>query len=239
MTDRNAEHPTGPLPRDAAGKLVTVADENYPLQNPSAWVGPLLPIGNLKLSGPSKQKVPLTLLPLHALVGPARVAAYGARGYAPGNYIEQPLDTALAAYDSGRLRHHIACTPLNGVVTAQSYAALDEESDLPHIDHEIMNLLILRTLMIRDGVLPEDPGYGNEPPKRVTMTLANLGEDTPDNPRVWKIPPSDPDAERRAAVEDEIKQRAVEAKALTEAKEQRDREVAQNAGRVRAEGMKW
>lgn len=115
---------------------------------------------NLKLLGGSKDKAPLTNLPYHGLVGSSRVLQDSSIKYAPGNFMSQPIADAIEAYDSAYLRHRLSNTPLSGVVTPESFAALDEDSGLPHIDHMITGLLILRTLMIRDGVLPEDPGRG-------------------------------------------------------------------------------
>jgi hypothetical protein len=116
-------------------------------------------VGNLKLRGTSKHKVPLGIVP-RATAGIARVLEDASVVYAKGNFLAQPLADAIEAYDSAMLRHRAACTPLSGIVTPESYASLDDDSGLPHIDHMLAGLLILRTLMIRDGVLPEDPGMG-------------------------------------------------------------------------------
>lgn len=120
-------------------------------------------VENLKLSGASASKPPLGELPYRALIGAARVMACGARFYAEGNWIAQSAADAARAYDNALMRHRVLCTPLTGYATPETYAALDEKSDLPHIDHMIAGLLILRTLLIRDGYLPEDPGFGNSP----------------------------------------------------------------------------
>lgn len=116
-------------------------------------------VENLKLRA-GANKAPIGIVPMHALLGASRVLQDSAVKYAPGNFMAQSVADACESYDSGWLRHRILCSPLSGLVTPQTYAALDADSGLPHIDHMIAGLLILRTLMIRDGVLPEDPGQG-------------------------------------------------------------------------------
>lgn len=129
---------------------------------------------NLKLIGASATKPPLGNVPDHALVGVSRVLEDSAVKYAPGNFLAQPIEDAIEAYDSGWLRHRLRCRPLSGVVNAAAYAALDDDSGLPHIDHMIAGLIILRTLMIRDGVLPEDPGMGKR--KRASFEASRMVE---------------------------------------------------------------
>lgn len=116
--------------------------------------------GNLKLRGASATKPPLGIVPMHPLVGVARVLEDSGIKYAPFNYMTQPTIDALEAYDSGELRHRLASTLLGGQVTPESYAALDPDSGIPHIYHRIAGLLILASLMIRDGLLSADPGMG-------------------------------------------------------------------------------
>lgn len=135
---------------------------------------------NLKLRSGSMAKPPLGIVPMRALVGVARVLEDGYVFYAPGNWAEQPLEDAAQAYDNGEQRHRMQSQPLNGLMTPQSLATLDADSGLPHIDHQIAGLIILRSLMIRDGVLPEDPGLGNRKrkamqpePDRTSAGIAN------------------------------------------------------------------
>jgi hypothetical protein len=109
------------------------------------------------------KKAPLDLVPLRALVGAARVLAHGntkvidGKPRAPGDFIERPLDGVFFA---STLRHTMELQLLNGTVNAESLAALDADTKLPAIDHLICNLVIIRTMLIRDGVLPVDPGAG-------------------------------------------------------------------------------
>ncbi len=115
---------------------------------------------NLKLVGASATKPPLGIVPMHPLVGVSRVLEDSAMKYAPYNYMVQPVLDAIEAYDSAELRHRLASTLLGGQVTPESYAALDPDSGIPHIFHRIAGLLILASLLIRDGVISEDPGMG-------------------------------------------------------------------------------
>lgn len=111
-------------------------------------------------------KVPLDLVPLAALKGPARVYGYGSKKHGAGNYYNAVLeDGAAARYAGGMLRHLSRIQEPNGLFTAKSLAVLDEESGLPEIDHLICGLLMLRTIATKCGALPEDPGVGKEPPK--------------------------------------------------------------------------
>jgi Domain of unknown function (DUF5664) len=114
-------------------------------------------------------KAPLSLIPLATLQGPARVKGYGAKKYKAGNYYEANLsDGAGARYVGGALRHLAEMQLPNGLHTPESLASLDSESGLPHIDHAICGLLMLRTIMIKNNALPADPGEGNEPPTKET-----------------------------------------------------------------------
>jgi hypothetical protein len=233
-------------------------------------------IENLKLiAGASKP--PIGIVPMHALFGVARVLEDSGCKYAPGNFMAQSVSEACESYDSAQLRHRIKCTPLSGLATPESYAALDDDSGLPHIDHMISGLLILRTLMIRDGVLPEDPGQGkrkqNASAPKITgpddpgyraaapiqivvtdpATIAQLergthavsvgwsttAEGTPTPSAVDDLSAVALDEIRRAVVEENIKQLEAEQRAATQAKRERDEYMAKNAGRTRAEGMRW
>lgn len=109
-----------------------------------------------KTTAPTR-KPPIGLIPMRALVGTARVMEAGNVGRAPGNFVEIPLADGVRAFDDAFARHRLSMQPLSGVVTPASLAAIDPDSGLPAIDHLIANLLILRTLMIRDNVLAEDP----------------------------------------------------------------------------------
>lgn len=95
-------------------------------------------------------KVPLQLLPLWALKGLARVFEYGAKKYAPGNWILARDQEAIDRYIGAALRH-IAEMQLDAKL-------LDRESGLPHIDHAIASLVMLRGILIQHHDLDEDPG---------------------------------------------------------------------------------
>lgn len=112
------------------------------------------------------QKVRYALIPMQATKGLARVFAYGAKKYQPGNWYEATLsDGAAERYQSAVDRHKAAMQEPNGLWTPESLSKLDEESGLPHIDHLLASVVMLRGILIKDGVLPADPGEGNEPPK--------------------------------------------------------------------------
>ncbi len=109
-------------------------------------------------------KPPLGTVPQQSLIGPSRVFQYGSKKYAAGNYYLASLsDGAGGRYVSAALRHLADMQLPNGIHTGESLAACDVESGLPHIDHVLCGLLMLRTIMVKDGVLPVDPGVGNEP----------------------------------------------------------------------------
>lgn len=117
-------------------------------------------------------KAPLGLVPQKALVGPARVYGYGARKYVAGNYYNATLeDGAGQRYVSAAMRHLAEMQLHNGLHTPESLAALDPESGLPHLDHVICGLMMLRTIMVKCGALPVDPGIGNEPPKALAKLV--------------------------------------------------------------------
>lgn len=111
----------------------------------------------------ANSKVPLNLIPLHALKGLARVFGFGAKKYAPGNYYTAS-DVEIANRYIGGLLRHIADAQLpNGLFDWSSLSSLDVESGLPEIDHALCGLIMLRALAIKHGALPADPGIGNEP----------------------------------------------------------------------------
>lgn len=121
-------------------------------------------------------KPPLGMVPAQALIGPSRVYGYGGRKYAPGNYYNATLDDGAGArYVSAALRHLGEMQLPNGLHTPESLAMLDPESGLPHLDHAICGLLMLRAIMIKCGALPADPGEGNDPHAlKVPESLAPL-----------------------------------------------------------------
>lgn len=106
----------------------------------------------------AKKKPPLALVPQGALTGLARVFQYGAEKYAPGNFIEATIeDGAGERYISAALRHLAQMQHQSGLHTEESLACLDDESWLPHLDHAIASLVMLRAIAIKDGLLPADP----------------------------------------------------------------------------------
>lgn len=105
-------------------------------------------------------KSPLNLIPLCSLYGTGRVFQYGAFvKYAPGNWhLANMEDGAGARYAGAALRHLEEMQSPNGLFTPESLASLDSETQLPHIDHLITTLLILRSVLIKNEVLAKDPG---------------------------------------------------------------------------------
>lgn len=119
------------------------------------------------------KKAPLGLVPAQALVGPARVFEYGARKYAPGNYYNATLaDGAGPRYVSAALRHLAEMQTASGLHTSMSLSERDPESGLPHIDHVLCGLMMLRSILAKEGVLPVDPGLGKEPPYQMQSSEA-------------------------------------------------------------------
>lgn len=121
--------------------------------------------GDLK-SGRGDKKPPLQWVPLWALTGMARVFAYGARKYAPGNWQKAAADgaRALEDYMSAFMRHWGAIQEADSGGVAK-WDSIDEESGLPHLDHAICSLVMLRGIAILSKILPRDPGRGNDPIK--------------------------------------------------------------------------
>lgn len=118
--------------------------------------------GDLK-AGRRGIKPPLHWIPMWALAGVSRVFDYGARKYAPGNWVkaatEQNPQDALADYMSAAQRHWAAIQHADdGGIAA--FDAIDGESGLPHIDHLLCSLVMLRGIGQRAGLLPADPGQG-------------------------------------------------------------------------------
>lgn len=102
-------------------------------------------------------KVPMDLIPLSALQGMARVFGYGARKYEEDNWKLAKDKGAIRRYKSAILRHY---TGMEG-----DPMALDEESGLPHIDHLMCSLVMLRGLLNLHHGAKADPGEGKDPPK--------------------------------------------------------------------------
>lgn len=103
-------------------------------------------------------KVEYHQFPLEAIEGTLRVLMYGAKKYAPGNYLKgQPWTVPFNS-----LMRHMAAW--------QRGELLDPESNLPHLDHAMCNLMFLSIYrdvypegddrwpqMRRGGVPPEPP----------------------------------------------------------------------------------
>jgi hypothetical protein len=117
------------------------------------------PVSDLKIAA-ARSKPPLQLIPLHALIGLARVIEYGAKKYAPGNWVNNPGDGAAQLYIGACLRHLQGMQDDGGVYRTEGVEWWDEESGLPHIDHAIASLVMLREIMVVNDVMKADPGPG-------------------------------------------------------------------------------
>ncbi len=134
-------------------------------------------------------KPPLGIVPAEALVGPARVFQYGSRRYAPGNFLEADLsDGAGERYVSAALRHLMSMQEPNGLHTPESLGAIDAESGLPHLDHAICGLLMLRSIMAKADAIDIDPGEGRSQPDRAALVEGFLDVEYPDD-----LEPPDPE----------------------------------------------
>lgn len=103
-------------------------------------------------------KVPLEMVPLHALKGAARVFQHGAHKYAPGNFLQATIaDGAVARYSGAMLRHLSDMQDPDGR-WLENFNSLDAESGLPEIDHMLAGLIMARAIMVKEGKLPADPG---------------------------------------------------------------------------------
>lgn len=121
--------------------------------------------GDLKV-GRRGLKAPLHWVPMWALHGVARVFDYGARKYAPGNWVkaanEPDPSAALEDYLSAAQRHWGAVQQVDNGGVAK-WDAIDDESGLPHIDHLLCSLLMARGIGVLSAAMPQDPGPGNDP----------------------------------------------------------------------------
>jgi len=120
-------------------------------------------------------KVPLDLVPMRALKGVARVFGYGARKYARWNWYAADDREIGNRYVGGLLRHLADAQQPSGEFDFASLAARDPESGLPHIDHAICGLIMLRGQLVKAKVLPEDPGLGNDAAEGREMYAPHLG----------------------------------------------------------------
>ncbi len=112
-------------------------------------------------------KVPFFAIAFRALKGVCRVFGYGRKKYSAGGFLAGTDDEAPDRYLGAALRHLADCQNLDGTYTWASLSKLDDESGLPELDHAICGLIMIRGICVAKGVLPEDPGQGNEPPKAV------------------------------------------------------------------------
>lgn len=128
--------------------------------------GPQSPPAENRKAGRRGAKPPLHWIPLWALQGTARVIDYGARKYAPGNWLlaanEADTGEALTDYLSAAQRHWAAIQAADPGGVA-NWGAVDSESGLPHLDHLIASLVMLRGIAQASDVLAADPGRGVEP----------------------------------------------------------------------------
>jgi len=123
----------------------------------------------------AKGKVPMALIPLKALFGTARVFAYGAKKYEPGNWRRATVeDGAIERYVGGGLRHLADCQNDDGTWDLAQLARLDDESGLPQLDHLICGLIMLRGIATKAG-MPADPGEGNPPPTGIEADIRATG----------------------------------------------------------------
>jgi hypothetical protein len=160
--------------------------------------------GDFKVQAAEK-KVPLALLPLRALFGMARVFGYGAKKYAPGNFLKATLaDGAAQRYHSAMLRHLAEIQEPDGTWSRESLAVLDGESGLPHLDHLICGMVMLRAILVKEGVLPADPGIGKEPEVQFDSAFQTL-RDYPPQPEPRPTSEREWTAEERRRWDDEMR----------------------------------
>lgn len=113
-------------------------------------------------------KVPMSMIPLYALQGCARVFGYGAKKYAPGNWYNADDEEAIARYAGAFIRHVMECQRPDGLWDLEAFMHLDEESGLPAIDHALCGLIMIRAIAVKRGMLA-DPGPGKEPPTKSSV----------------------------------------------------------------------
>lgn len=85
-----------------------------------------------------------TILPFKVLIGVAKVFMFGAKKYGKWNYLEKGSSEQI--YMDATFRH------LTSYITGELN---DPESNLPHLDHAITNLMIMRHASL-ESVLVED-----------------------------------------------------------------------------------
>lgn len=136
-------------------------------------------------------KVPLNLIPLRACKGASRVFQHGGVKYALGNFLTAE-DTDVANRYVGAFFRHVADTQgLDGLFDVNAMGKLDDESGLPEIDHALCGLIMLRAILTKRGILPEDPG--------VSKLVASAGTDRePRDVSAPSLEPDDPAAIARA-----------------------------------------
>lgn len=136
-------------------------------------------------------KVPLNLIPLRACKGASRVFQHGGVKYVLGNFLTAE-DTDVANRYVGAFFRHIADTQgLDGLFDVSAMGKLDDESGLPEIDHALCGLIMLRAILTKRGILPEDPG--------MSKLVAAVGTDRePRDVSAPSLEPDDPAAIARA-----------------------------------------
>lgn len=117
-------------------------------------------------------KAPLHLLPLRWLVGLARVFEFGRKKHGRENYYASDNDPdECERYVAAVLRHLSAMQTPGGSYTPTSCATPDGESGIPHLDHALAGLVMLRARMCKSGALKADPG----PAETVAAQAARTG----------------------------------------------------------------
>lgn len=102
----------------------------------------------------NKGKPPLDLLPLDMLTGLARVLEMGEKKYGRNNWRKGAPSTEQVA---SLLRH---LQPIMEVLNSNennAAALYDSESELPHVDHILFNVISLRLALESEYGIPRDP----------------------------------------------------------------------------------